>query len=138
MKKYIALMLVVLLALSMFGTASAEDVVPYSSNYFHSYGTVMSKAGGGAILITFTTTAMGFCDQLGVASYTVEKETDEGWVNVSGLLVGQCGSNVVDYSFARYFQGVKGETYRVNVTFIAVMGGGMESKVFTGGPITAD
>ena len=109
-----------------------------SSNYFASYGTSMSAPGGGRIGITFKAVGTGLCNQIGVASYHVEKRTDEGWIGVSGLLSGQTGTNVASYTFGRYFQGIAGETYRIQVIFCCSIGTGMEHKVYTSGSITAE
>ena len=98
----------------------------------------MSAPGNGLIAITFKAVGTGLCNQIGVASYTVEKLNDDGeWVNVSGALSGQTGTNVASYTFGRYFQGVAGETYRIQVTFVCVIGTGMEHKSYTSGRITA-
>lgn len=136
--KKIRIIVIAMLVLIMSATALAENISPRSSNYFTSYGTAVSHQGGGTLLITFTTVATDIADQLGVATYTVEKKTDEGWVNVSGALSGQTGSGVVSYTYSRYFFGVPGETYRVNVTFVCSMNGGMEHKTHTSGIVTAD
>ena len=98
----------------------------------------MCDAGNGVLSITFSCVGMGVCSQLGVATYSVEKLTSEGWLNVSGLLNGQTGSNVAAYAFGRYFYGVSGETYRVNVTFYCAMNGGSEFKSYTSASITLD
>ena len=97
----------------------------------------MSAPGNGLIGITFRAVGTDICNQIGVANYHVEKLTDEGWVNVSGSLSGQTGTNVASYTFGRYFQGVAGETYRIQVTFVCVIGTGMEHKSYTSGRITA-
>ena len=98
----------------------------------------MSAAGGGGINITFRAVGTDICNQIGVATYTVQRREDNGnWTDVSGLLSGQTGSNVASYTFGRYFQGVAGETYRVKVTFVCVIGTGMESKTYTSGTVTA-
>ena len=109
-----------------------------ASNYFASYGTSMSAAGGGGINITFKALGTGICNQIGVANYTVERLDDYGnWNNVSGSLSGQTGTNVASYTFGRYFQGVSGETYRIQVTFYCAIGNGCEHKSYTSGSITA-
>jgi hypothetical protein len=119
----------------MFSYALAES---RSSNYFTSYGTTMSAPGSGAIAITFKAVGTDICNQIGVANYHVEKLNDDGeWVNVSGALSGQTGTNVASYTFGRYFQGVAGETYRIQVTFVSAIGTGMEFKSYTSGRITA-
>ena len=111
----------------------------FSSNYFHSYGTYMSDAGNGVLSITFTCIGMGVCSQLGVATYSVDKLGEDGnWDNVSGLLDGQTGSNVASYAFGRYFYGVPGETYRLNVPFTGILNGGGETKAYTSASITLD
>jgi hypothetical protein len=44
---------------------------------------------------------------------------------------------VASYTFGRYFQGVAGETYRIQVTFYCSIGTGSEHKSYTSGRITA-
>ncbi len=136
MKKVLSLMLIfTLLCPCVFAYALAET---RASNYFSSYGTSMSTAGGGGINITFKAVGTGICNQIGVATYTVEKKNDAGeWVNVSGSLSGQTGSNVASYTFGRYFQGVAGETYRIQVTFCCIINNSSEYKSYTSGKITA-
>ena len=138
MKKLISILVVVtLLATTMFSHALAEQQTRDSA-YFTSYGTSMSAAGGGGINITFKAVGTDICNQIGVASYTVQKKNDAGeWVDVSGLLSGQTGSNVASYTFGRYFQGVAGETYRIQVTFTCIIGTSGETKSYTSGRITA-
>ena len=138
MKNAISIILVLtLLCSSIFSGALAEEASQRSSNYFTSYGTSMGTPGGGGINITFKAVGTGICNQIGVATYTVQKETDVGWVDVSGQLSGQTGTNVASYTFGRYFQGVAGETYRIQVTFYCAIGTGCEFKSYTSGRITA-
>ena len=136
MKKALSLMLVfTLMCPCLFAYALAET---RASNYFSSYGTSMSAPGGGGINITFRAVGTGICNQIGVATYQVQRREDNGnWTDVSGLLSGQTGSNVASYTFGRYFQGVAGETYRVKVTFLCVIGTGAETKSYTSGTVTA-
>lgn len=135
MKNAVSILLVlVLLCTSLFSCAAAEA---RASNYFSSYGTSISAVGGGKIYITFRAVGTGLCNQLGVANYTVQKKTDAGWVDVSGLLSGQTGTNVASYSFGRYFQGVAGETYRVRVSFLCIINNSSEIKSYTSGRVTA-
>ena len=128
------LLILTLLCSCIFSYAIAET---RASNYFSSYGTSMSAPGSGRIGITFKAVGTGICNQIGVATYTVQKETDVGWVDVSGQLSGQTGTNVASYTFGRYFQGVAGETYRIQVTFYCAIGTGCEHKSYTSGRITA-
>ena len=136
MKKALSLALVLtLLCPCIFSFALAET---RASNYFTSYGTTMSAPGNGLVAITFKAVGTGLCNQIGVANYHVEKLNDDGeWVNVSGALSGQTGTNVASYTFGRYFQGVAGETYRIQVTFYCSIGTGSEHKSYTSGRITA-
>ena len=139
MKKAISLLLALILLCScMFTYALAEGPEPRASDYFTSYGTSMSAPGGGRIAVTFRAVGTGICNQIGVASYHVERLNDAGnWESVSGLLSGQTGSNVASYSFGRYFQGVAGETYRVVVTFLCTINNSTECKAYTSGRVTA-
>lgn len=139
--KRIALLLLSLVLLFSFTAVSAcaeEAIQPRDSAYFDSYGTTMSRQGNGTLKITFSTVGTGVCSQLGVATYSVQKQFEDGrWEDVTGLLSGQTGSGVVSYTFSRYFYGVAGETYRVQVTFISAINGGLETKSYTSGKITA-
>ena len=109
-----------------------------ASNYFSSYGTSGSAIGGGQIYITFRAVGTDICNQIGVATYCVQKLNDDGnWEYCSGQLSGQTGTNVASYTFGRYFQGVAGETYRIQVTFYCAIGTGCEHKSYTSGRITA-
>ena len=135
MKNVLSLVLILTILCScVFSYALAET---RASNYFTSYGTTMSAPGNGLIAITFKAVGTGLCNQIGVANYHVEKLTDEGWVNVSGSLSGQTGANVASYTFGRYFQGVAGETYRIQVTFCCTINNSSAYKSYTSGRITA-
>lgn len=136
MKNVLSLVLALTILCScVFSFALAES---RASNYFTSYGTTMSAAGGGGINITFKAVGTGLCNQIGVANYQVQKLDDDGdWVVVSGSLSGQTGTNVASYTFGRYFQGVSGETYRIQVTFTCIIGTSGETKSYTSGRITA-
>ena len=136
MKKALSLMLIfTLLCPCLFASVLAET---RASNYFSSYGTSMTAVGSGRIAITFKAVGTDICNQIGVASYTVQRQEDNGnWTDVSGLLSGQTGTNVASYTFGRYFQGVAGETYRIQVTFYCSIGTGSEHKSYTSGRITA-
>ena len=139
MKNVLSIVLILALMCScMFSYALAENVETRASNYFASYGTSMGAPGGGGINITFKAVGTGICNQIGVANYFVQKLNDNGnWEYVSGALSGQTGSNVASYTFGRYFQGVAGETYRIQVTFVCVINNSMETKSYTSGRITA-
>ena len=136
MKKALSLMLIfTLLCPCLFASVLAET---RASNYFSSYGTSMTAVGSGRIAITFKAVGTDICNQIGVANYQVFRQDDDGnWEAVSGLLSGQTGTNVASYTFGRYFQGVAGETYRIQVTFFCSIGTGSEHKSYTSGRITA-
>ncbi len=140
MKKSIAMLLAAMMLFtnSVFA-ALAQELVPFGSNYFNSYGTTMSADGDGILGITFDVQGMGICSQLGVASYSVQRLNDRSnWEDVSGLLNGETGSNVASYTFSRAFYGVPGETYRVQVTFFCALNGGFEHKYYTSTGVTVD
>ena len=136
MKNVVSILLILTLLCScIFSAALAET---RASNYFSSYGTTMSAPGNGLIGITFRAVGTDICNQIGVANYHVEKLNENGgWENVSGALSGQTGTNVASYTFGRYFQGVAGETYRIQVTFCCTINNSSEYKSYTSGRITA-
>ena len=141
MKKIISMVMAICLLCSSVICYAQEkvEIVPRNSAYFVSYGTTLSKHGDGVIKIVFSTHATGIASTLGVASYEVERLDSAGnWENCSGTLAGKTVSNVGSYTYSRYFYGIAGETYRVNVTFLCAMNGGVETKTYTSGVITAN
>lgn len=126
-KQLASLALVVCLLVGLCCPASAAVVIPdgtFSSDYFISYGCVIGDNGGHVLHITFTTTGVGMCDEIGVANYCVDKymETDQGnfWTPITGLLPGVTHTNTMYCTYGVNFQGVAGERYRVRATFICV------------------
>lgn len=124
MKRFASLALAVCMLIGMCFPATAAVIIPdgtFSSDYFSSYGCVIGDNGGHVLHITFTTTGMGICDEIGVANFCVDKymETDQGnfWTPVTGLIPGQTRTNAMYCTYGVNFQGVAGERYRVRATF---------------------
>ena len=124
-KQFISLALVFCLIFGLCVPASAELNVPngtFSSNYFQSYGVVLGDAGSHQLRITFSVDGIGICDELGVATFTVERKItgDDGstyWAN-AGTFAGQTRHNVSSYTYSVNYPGVAGATYRVRATFM--------------------
>ncbi len=134
MKKFIAMILAVsmLLCGSVAFAALPETDEIQQSNYFQSYGMAVTAIGSGRLQLSFTCSAVGLADQLGVANYWVEKKNSSGeWVSVTGVLSGSTKTNTTSHSFSKIFYGVAGETYRVKCTFICTKGGSSETKAYT-------
>ena len=134
MKKFIAMILAVsmLLCSSVAFAALPETDGTQASNYFSSYGMAVTAIGSGRLQLSFTCSAVGLADQLGVANYMVQKKNSSGeWVDITGYLSGSTSTNTTSHSFSKIFYGVAGETYRVKCTFICVKGGSSETKAYT-------
>ena len=134
MKKFIAMILAVsmLLCSSVAFAALPETDGTQASNYFSSYGMAVTAIGSGRLQLSFTCSAVGLADQLGVANYMVQKKNSSGeWVDITGYLSGSTSANTTSHSFSKIFYGVAGETYRVKCTFICVKGGSSETKAYT-------
>ena len=138
MKRYMAFVLVMILALCIGVTAIAEEKDTRASEYFTGYGISLSKPGSNKINITFSCAAVGTASQIGVSNYSVYRydEDDAGWLLVSGPNSGSYSYNASSHSFAKTFQGVAGEKYRVKCTFACVKNGTMESKSYTSRSVT--
>lgn len=127
-KQLVSLALAICLFIGLCCPASAAVVIPdgtFSSDYFASYGCVIGDNGGHVLHITFTTTGMGMCDEIGVASYQVEKlvtldDGSQGWMVITGWLPGVTHTNTMYCTYGVNFQGVAGERYRVRATFVCV------------------
>ena len=136
MKRFIVIVLALTLLLcSTVAFATADNEEPTrQSDYFASYGTSLSAIGGGKINVTFTCSAVGIADTLGVANYIVQRKDSTGhWEDVSGWLSGKTGTNVHSYTFSKTINGTAGQTYRVVCTFICTKNGSSETKSYTSG-----
>ena len=128
MKQFLSLALAICLLVGMCVPASAAVVIPdgtFSSDYFSSYGCVINDNGGHVLHITFTVHGMGICDEIGVATFCVDKyvELADGshmWADVSGTIPGQTRTNAMYCTYGVNFQGVAGERYRVRATFLCI------------------
>ena len=134
MKKFIAMILAVsmLLCSSVAFAALPETDEIQQSNYFQSYGMAVTAIGSGRLQLSFSCSAVGLADQLGVANYMVQRKYSSGnWEDITGFLSGSTSTNTTSHSFSKIFYGVAGETYRVKCTFICVKGGSSETKAYT-------
>jgi hypothetical protein len=134
MKRFIAMILAVsmLLCGSVAFAALPETDGTQASNYFASYGMAVTAIGSGRLQLSFTCSAVGLADQLGVANYQVQKKNSSvEWVDITGFLSGSTKTNTTSHSCSKIFYGVAGETYRVRCTFICVKGGSSETKSYT-------
>lgn len=140
MKRFLSLLIAMILMCSCFAVAAhAAEADTRASAFFTGYGTTLSKQGGGRIRITFSASGTTICNQIGVASWQVEKLNSSGeWVAAGSTQSGSMGSNRNTYTFSRYFNGVAGETYRVKVTFVCTINNATETKNYTSGRITAN
>ena len=139
MKRFMALILVVTLALCIGAIAHAETNDTRASDYFATYGIALSKPGSNRINITFSCScASGTASQIGVSTYSVQcyDEDDAHWYTVSGPHSGTYSYNASSHSFAKTFQGVAGEKYRVKCTFTCSKNGTFESKSYTSRTVT--
>lgn len=138
MKRYLALILVIITLICIGSIAMADEENTRASNYFNSYGITLSKPGSNKINITFSCTAVGTASQIGVSTYSVQRydEDDGSWTAVTGLLNGSYSYNASSHSFAKTFQGVAGEKYRVKCTFTCSKNGTFESKSYTSRSVT--
>ena len=138
MKRFMACILAIVALLCFASFAMAESNSTRDSNYFQSYGITLSKPGSNKINITFSCSAVGTASQIGVSNYSVQRyNSDSGyWEVVSGPHNGSYSYNASSHSFAKTFQGVAGEKYRVRCTFLCTKNGTTETKSYTSRSVT--
>ena len=139
MKRFMALILVVILTLCIGAIAYAETNDTRASDYFATYGIALSKPGSNKINMTFSCScASGTASQIGVSNYYVQRynTTSGEWATVSGPHNGSYSYNASSHSFAKTFQGVAGEKYRVKCTFLCTKNGTTETKSYTSRSVT--
>ena len=139
MKRFVALILVCMMTLFIGAAAQAASDDARASNCFSSYGISLSKPGSSRINITFSCSATsGTASQIGVSNYYVQKYDADNleWDTVSGPHNGSYSYNASSHSFAKTFQGVAGEKYRVKCTFLCTKNGTTETKSYTSRSVT--
>lgn len=138
MKRFMACILAIVVLLCFASFAVAESNSTRDSNYFQSYGISLSKPGSNKINITFSCAAVGTASQIGVSNYSVQRynTTSGEWATVSGPNTGSYSYNASSHSFAKTFQGVAGEKYRVKCTFLCTKNGTTETKSYTSRSVT--
>ena len=143
MKNMVSLVLVLCLLVGMtcpaFAAVNNPDGIQ-ASNYFASYGISIGDNGGHRLHITFSTTGVGVCDEIGVDKQFTLEDGSKIWSTVAGPVAGQTSHNTSFCTFGANFQGIAGETYRVRAVFICTktINGvvGTETKTSTTGPLT--
>lgn len=119
MKRFVALLLAVLLSGVFTCTAVAEEVImPRASEYFSSYSIGVTPKAGGKLSVRFSTTGVEPSSVLGIATFQLQKKVDGVFQNVGEEQSGSLGHGVVEHTFTRTCQGVAGEIYRVRATFV--------------------
>ena len=133
---------IILILMMVFGNtvglaASGSDVAqPFASAFFTGYGTTLSNSGNCVIKIIFSATGTEICDEIGVANFMVQRYDEGlGWYDLTGLVPGQTGEDMMSYTYSLYFQGVEDEIYRVQVVFTSTIDGRTEYKSYTSGAI---
>ena len=123
------LLAVLMLCTPLLGSARADEPMPCASNYFHSARVTASASGGGTISMTFSAIGLDVCDRIGVTTYTIERQNDDGsWTTVAGPFGGATASGVVSYSFSRNYTVSANGTYRVAAVFTCAFGIGSEAR----------
>lgn len=137
MKKMLSLLCALLLCTGLIPCASAESPVQWDSRTLFTNNIYLSTPGTTTLSITFTCVGTSICDQIGVASFYVERQDSNGnWYTVAGPYTGQCGTDVASYSFGRYYYGTPGVTYRVNATFYSTVNGATDTAILTSAAVT--
>lgn len=136
MKRFMAFIMAVIMVLCFTSFSVAESATTRDSNYFQSYGISLAKPGSSKINITFSCAAVGTASQIGVSNYSVQRYDDGSWTAVTEWLDGSYSYNASSHSFAKTFQGVSGETYRVKCTFLCTKDGTTETKSYTSRSVT--
>lgn len=132
MKKMLAIMLIVAIAVFSPVCSMAEDIFNYytttAGGFFASYNISLTKAGT-TIHIAFRTTAVETMDQLGVLSYDVQRLVSGTWTTVADDVTGSIGSDTAFYSFSRNYSAASGYSYRVKAKYYAKKYDGTSTSV---------
>lgn len=120
MKRFACILLMALLGLSTVVFAEEEFVVMRADDFFSSYGTNISRLGGGGLSITFSTTAVQTMQILGVNSYSVEQKINGSWTTVAPNNPGKLSTNTISHSSTASYYGSSGGEYRIYTCFYAM------------------
>lgn len=131
MKRFIALLLAVLLTGAFtFAAAAEEEIMPRASEYFSSYSVGITPKAGGKLSVRFRTTGVETSSTLGVTTYQLQKKVDGVFQNVGDEQSGNVGNNVNEHIFTRTCQGIPGEIYRIRATFVCQNSKGYKTQIY--------
>lgn len=138
MKRKISFLLATILLLTTLLAIPAAQAEARASVFFDTYGVTVNKYAGGKIKFRFQVDGTEVSDQIGVASYVVQKRNSDGsYTSVTGALTGSIANDTMSYAFSRYYTGVPGEVYRVKVIFCCQNSHGYGTKEYNSVGVTA-
>lgn len=103
---------------------SAQEVTPYSSRFFASYGANISIVGGRTFEVWFSVTAKGTMDKLGTCEIAIQQSSDQSnWETLFTFTPSYSPQMLCEntgfHCDCVTFSGVAGCYYRAKVTFYA-------------------
>lgn len=129
MKRYsrylcLALALVLTFAVSVNAESNFTEITPYSSSFFRSYGSYLSRSAGTLFYVCFEVSAKAYMAELGVSAVEVQRSSDgNSWTTVKTFLPENYPSMIADNTFAHagslLYAGSTGYYYRAHITFYA-------------------
>ena len=134
MKKFCQIVTLVLAVCMILAVpASAEEIIPYASNYFSAHSTYLTEVSNTSFKVTFSITAVGTMSELGVDHINIERSSDGViWSVVRTYDKDDYGSFVASNAFyhsgsVTYSNKQSGYQYRAYVDYYAKKGSGSAS-----------
>ena len=132
--KFIAVCLILLLALPMPASAVTSDsVMPRASRYLTAYNTYICDVGGGNIQIWYEVTGTGYMDEIGVLSIELYEVNSDGSLTWLKTFQHEDYSTMLSYnddyiySYVSY-QGSSSKTYKAQVCIWAGKNGSGDTR----------
>lgn len=113
--------------------ATAEEIMPYASNYLDSYNSYICAMGSGALQIWFTVVGDNYMDEIGVLSIKLYESSDNtNWTRVKTYSYENYSSMLAynDYYHGSYvsYQGTAGKYYKAYVCIWAGNNGSGDTR----------
>ena len=142
-KKIISTFLVIVIAISLCGSAFASqsnELTPYASYYLNDYTVILSARGNGVMEVTVDVNGVGVQDVIGVSYIDIEQKVNGTWQYCGTLDASEHPDfyeyNSQDYLGSVTFTGTPGVTYRVTVQVYAEKDGGWDTGYITSYTVT--
>jgi len=107
------------------------------SVYIHTYNASMSAGSSGKVTVSYSITGVSKMDEIGSIKITIYENGTLVKTYMSSNTTGMMGSSKVTHASTVTYSGIKGKSYKANVTYKCGKDGGYDNRLLETNSVTA-